>query len=149
MIHRFAAPTLSSRTKQLLLAVAGAAAISLAMAAGPASTAHAAWTNTFCVNAWLQPYGQSGDRCWMGVGYANHYSSFSVTAWERTGCVAVAGYFGEQITSWVCTSSAPGQVFTGVPNPPAGFYRGLIRNNNTRNPGSFSGGAYCNPEICV
>lgn len=147
MAHRSAAPALGTRTKRLLVALAAAAAISFAMASGPVSTADAAYTNTFCVNAWLQPYGQSGDRCWMGVGYANHYSSFSVTTQNRAGCVAVAGYYGEQISSWVC-AGAWGQVFTGPANPAAGFYRGLIRNNNLTYAAGFSGGAYCDPELC-
>jgi hypothetical protein len=148
MTHRSAAPALGARTKRFLIAVVAAAAMSFAMASGPVSTADAAYTGTFCTNVWLQPYGQSGDRCWMGVGYANHYSSFNIRTESRAGCVATAGYYGEQINSWVC-ASAYGWALNGVPNPTAGFYRGLIRNNNLSNPGSFSGGAYCDPEICT
>jgi hypothetical protein len=149
MTRQITVPSSGRRGMLLLAAVLAATAMSLAaLAAGPVSSAHAAYTNTFCVNAWLQPYGQAGHSCTMGVGYANHYSSFSVTTQGRAGCVAVAGYYGEQLTSWSCTG-ANSQQFIGVPNPAGGFYRATIRNNNTVNAGGFSGGAYCDPEICV
>jgi hypothetical protein len=148
MFQQITAPTIGRRAGTLLAAALVMAATALALLAGPLPSAHAAWTNAFCTNAWLQPYGQNGDRCVMGEGYANHYNSFSVTTQDRAGCVAATGYYGEQVTSWSCAGSW-GQQFIGLPNPAGSWYRGTIRNNNTGSAGGFSGGAYCNPEICV
>ncbi len=118
------------------------------MAAGPVSTASAAWTSSFCTNAVLQPYGQNGDTCVMGIGYANHYNDVAVETQGVSGCIAATGYYGEQVTSWSCVGPNT-QDIQYPPNPAASWYRGTIRSNNRSTAAAFSGSAYCDPTICV
>ena len=129
-------------TKLLVASVVAALLMAVTTAAGPIPKANAAYTWAFCSGAWLQPYGQNGDRCIMAQGYANHYGLIGVNTKNQAGCVAATGYNGEQVVSWACASFWQ-QARVYPPNP-EGWYRGIIRNNSAT-AAEYGGWADCWP----
>jgi hypothetical protein len=130
------------------LLAALAATVALSIAAGPVSSASAdpgpPWR--FCDGVWLAPYGQPGDRCFMPTSMAGDHMTLSVITWQRAGCVALLGYYGEQLDSWTC-GPATGGTFAATyyvaMSRPFGYYRAAIRNNNLSNTGQFNGAYLC------
>ena len=114
--------------------------LSSALAAGPVSSAVA--DDEFCTNVLLQPYGQTGDRCYEGLDKGNWYLSVVyVYTEDRAGCVTYAGYYGELYHSWECVGAHSGkQLYV---SPDGGWYRGVIRNNNLSYAARFRGKSSC------
>lgn len=130
---------MSKRAMALVAALAATVAMSFAMAQAPTASANLVG---FCSSVWLAPYGQAGDRCMQGQGAANNYINFAVNTYARSGCVAIAEYWGVQIDSWAC-APAYSTVNTFLGSKPPGLYRGFIRNNNTVHAATFGGLANC------
>lgn len=147
MVENNPAPSLARRARIALSVFIAATGLSISMATVSVPKADAAWTPEWCGNVWLAPYGSSGDRCMMGQGYANHYETLLVRTLERAGCVAAAGYHGEQVMNWVC-APAGGNFAVIYPPNPEGWYRGMVRNNNLSKWGQFTGLAFCESR-CV
>lgn len=87
----------------------------------------------FCQNAWLQPYGQGGDRCTAPQG-GNIWLVYVITQ-ARAGCETIQNN-GVLLNNWTC-----GGAYSSV-----GSYQdwskwshGIIRNNNLSFGGYFSG----------
>lgn len=127
----------------MLAALAVTVGVLTALASGPVSKADAVWTDIFCNQVWISPSG----TCTMGEGYANHYARFQVYTYERAGCVSATGYYGEQVMSWACVPA--GYIGTVNPPNPQGWYRGIIKNNNSNSWGKFTGWAACREGECV
>jgi len=108
-----------------------------AMAFLAAGTAPAAQADEFCKNAYLQPYGQYGDRCDMLVSQAGHFFEVGIQTSGRAGCVRIIGYYGEPVTNWQCTSAWSHTSILRAND--GGYYRGSIRNNNSTYGAYFSG----------
>jgi hypothetical protein len=65
----------------------------------------------------------------------------SVFTNERAGCVTYGDVWHNLMNSWSCTSSHS-QKDMYIPNN-GGWYRGIIRNNNTSYGGYFDGNVLC------
>jgi hypothetical protein len=105
-----------------------------------AATASSALAENFCTNAYLNPYGQSGDRCWA-PGHTTLTSAWIVTH-ERAGCVDIANGSNELMFSWVCgaAGSSPAIAASIYDFSHSGVFRkGVIRNNNLSFAGHFDG----------
>ena len=105
-----------------------------------AATASSALGENFCTNAYLQPYGKGGDRCWA-TGHTTLLSALVVTH-ERAGCVDIANGSNELMFSWVCgaAGSAPTSAASIFDFNHSGVFRkGVIRNNNLSLAGHFDG----------
>lgn len=103
------------------------------MLLGPVAKSYATQEN-FCTNVWLQPYGQSGDRCTAPNG--GNIQFINILTYERAGCADIENN-GSLLASWTCFgSNASGQVNYGGTR----WAHGIIRNNNLSSAGSFSGG---------
>jgi hypothetical protein len=108
---------------------------------GVASAEPSGGSHGFCTNAWLQPFGRSGDRCSAGKENWGHIMTVNLQTYERAGCVNYEGWYGELYRSWECTGNySTAQVI--VPHD-GGSYIGTIRNNNLSYAGKFSAGFYC------
>lgn len=135
--------TLPRQALKPLLVAAAAVALILPIA-GPAAKAEASPSNGinhFCKQAWLAPYGQSGDRCFAGHDLWGHIYNVTLETSQRAGCVNYAGWYYELYTSWVCTGNNSATSIY-VPSD-GGSYQGVIRNNNLNYGGNFSGREYC------
>jgi hypothetical protein len=123
---------LGKRGLALLAALAMTVAMLFALSAPPSASAA---TGGFCQSSWLQPYGQ----CHMPHSLANNHHTLAVQTTQRAGCVALLGYYGEQLDSWVCTgANSVGYYYTPAWRP-AGLYRGAIRNNNGTYASAYGG----------
>lgn len=122
----------------MLFLGAALAAATMFLATTP-SSAQAASEN-FCTNAWLNPHGWGGDRCWA-PGHTTLYQALVVTH-ERAGCVDIANGSNELMFAWVCgaAGSSPAAAASIYDFNHAGMFRkGVIRNNNTSQGGYFEG----------
>lgn len=132
------------RAVRLLAGFIAAAALLIAIAAGPAPKANAdlnGGVNYFCKDGWLSPYGQAGDRCFAGRDKWGHIHAVAIETKQRAGCVNYAGYYYELYTNWKCTGSY--SVSELILPKDGGSYMGVIRNNNLSYGGTFSGREYC------
>jgi hypothetical protein len=117
--------------------VAISASLSSVMAAGSVSEASAL---PFCDTVVLQPWGKAGDTCYAGLNQGGvGLAVVTLQTHERAGCVSYAGYYGELYHSWTCTGN--NSLVQVWPSQDGGWYRGVIRNNNTSWAARF-GGAY-------
>lgn len=124
----------------LLLLLASACTIYL----GSASTAKA--TEGFC-GVTLQPYGQSGDRCYS-LGRYVHVTH--MVTHDRAGCLSVANSSNQLLMSWYCAAagSSPAIANYLVFNDDGIRRKGVIRNNNLSYKGYFQGGVSCYRYEC-
>jgi hypothetical protein len=120
-------------------------AISIAMlfvAAPEDASAQEGWYwDEFCRNVWLSPLNKAGDHCYMPTSQAAHQVQVRLDTYERAGCIALTGYYGEQVSQWYCTSKESQKVIWVPANP--GLYRAIIRNNNLSYGGHFAGVRLC------
>jgi hypothetical protein len=126
------------------LALLAALVLGLGLTMGPvegASAVATAGSHNFCTNAWLQPFGRSGDRCSAGKENWGHIMTVSLQTYERAGCVNYEGWYGELYRSWECTGNYSSTSVV-VPHD-GGSYIGTIRNNNLSYAGKFSAAFYC------
>lgn len=133
-----------SRISPRYLTILGGVVVALVsfwLYAGPVSNAHAA--ENFCLKANLAKFGQPGDRCTAPNGHWNY--SVAVETFEQPGCETTENN-GELIDAWTCAlknSSVASFHSWGT------FSHGIIRNDNTKGAGIFSGGqAFCNFQNC-
>lgn len=98
-------------------------------------------SHNFCTPVWLQPFGQSGDRCSAGQAHWGRIQTVSIQTFERAGCVNYHGWYGEYYRSWACFGKGTSGYIT-VPRD-GGSYIGIIRNNNQSYGGQFRGGYTC------
>lgn len=131
-------PTLAlgKRGRVILATLAAAVAVSFAMIAGPVSPAKA---TQFCTNVDLGPNGQ----CHLPHAEAGNMSILSSYSPNRANCVALLGYYGEQLDSWVCSGAGTSPWYFVASWRPFGYYRAAVKNNNMSQPGNFSGFYYC------
>ena len=87
----------------------------------------------------LQPYGQSGDRCW---GASHHLRGVNMTTHERAGCVDIANGSNELLQSWQCVGSYSTSEIVGISDDGVNR-KGVIRNNNLSFTGWFIGSEFC------
>jgi hypothetical protein len=124
----------------LLAALAATVAMVFGMAAGPVSSANA---ETFCGGVTLGPNGQ----CHLPVAQAQDIFAISSYSAERANCVALLGYYGEQLDSWVCAKAGASPWYVTPLSKPFGFYRAAVKNNSLSQSGKFNGYVYCcNPH---
>jgi hypothetical protein len=130
-------------TRVATLAMAGvflAASILFFSATAPKASA-----SIFCANVQLAPFGSGGDRCWGPAMDAINWGEVRTT--NRAGCVDIADASNNLLASWNCT--AAGTSTTIFVSSPLGVYRKVvIRNNNTNNPGVFTGAQQCAWGTC-
>jgi hypothetical protein len=107
-----------------------------AMAAGPVSSASA---ERYCDGVTLGPNGQ----CHLPVGQAGNLSLLSSYSPDRANCVALLGYYGEQLDSWVCAKAEISPWYAVASWRPFGYYRAAVKNNNLNQSGLFVGYYYC------
>jgi len=116
-----------------------------AIAAGPVSTAAAGnYATPFCDTptgpVWLDPAWTGNYRC-DGADSVSGYERDYVllNTYERAGCLNYADVWHNLQTSWVCIPK--GTEFGGRIDirRDGGWYRGVIRNNNTSYGGHFKG----------
>jgi hypothetical protein len=112
--------------------------LGLWMTKGPVQQASA---KNFCTEVWLQPFGQSGDRCDAGKENWGHIMQVFVYTYQRAGCANYHGWYGEYYKSWWCVPNNSGG-YISVPQD-GGSYIGVIRNNNLSYGGKFSGNFTC------
>ena len=128
---------LGKRGMLLLGAVMAAAAMYFA------TTASSAQAENFCINATLQPFGHSGDRCTAPTG--GYQYSVAVVTNERAGCETTVNN-GVLLASWTCVGAK--NIISSTHNY-FQFAHGIIRNNNLSFSGVFSGDQhYCLTEGC-
>jgi hypothetical protein len=130
---------LQLQLRRLVLLCTGFACVlaTLVVLLGPTARANASSSGWFCLSAWLQPYGQSGDSCGQGIEYTNHMFGIAIVAGERAGCVRGLGYYGEPQTGWQCAAAGTNN-WIYFPND-GRWTRGEIRNNNSSSPSHESG----------
>lgn len=131
---------LGRRAKLWLGAVIASAAMLLAVSAGPVSTASAVTPGSynFC-EGWLGPWqGFFNGRC-DAPDSVSGYGVYRVTVftYERAGCVNYGDVWHNLMTNWSCTGNHT-EKHLYVPDN-GGWYRGIIRNNNTSKGGNFAG----------
>lgn len=119
-----------------LAAVALLAAAIATLAMGPVSPAKA---TLFCGGVTLGPNGQCHSPK-SEAGDLNILSSYSP---DRANCVALLGYNGEQLDSWVCAAKGASPWYVTSPSRPFGYYRAAVKNNNMSQSGTFNGYYYC------
>jgi hypothetical protein len=123
-----------------LTAVVAAAALLSCVSAGSSLTAPAKaefFAAHFC-NGWLSPAWTGNYRCDApdNVSGYNRENVFIATP-ERAGCVDYADVWHNLMASWVCYGKgANGGISV---RRDGGWYRGVIRNNNTSYGGNFVG----------
>jgi hypothetical protein len=128
--HRF-----RSGIAALLVVAALVASTASALAFGPVDRASA--NEPFCTNIILQPWGKAGDTCYANPNQGGALALATIQTHERAGCVTYAGYYGEFYHTWVCTgNNSLANVYV---NQTSGWYRGVIRNNNTNWAARFAG----------
>lgn len=130
-------------THRRLFAVCGVAMVlflGLWMTKGPVQQA-SAWSKDFCTGVWLQPFGQSGDRCGSGKESWARLQQVKLQTFTRAGCVNYHGWYGEYYEPWQCVGSNTWSI-KQVPWD-GGSYIGIIRNNNLSYGGNFSGTIVC------
>lgn len=117
----------------LLAALGGV--ILACLLAGPVTKSYAV-IEGFCINARLQPYGQSGDRCTAPNGGNIVY--VRLTTNERAGCADIENN-GTLLTSWTCYPSGTvnDTYYSGQQ-----WAHGIIRNNNLSSAGTFTGAQF-------
>jgi hypothetical protein len=140
------AASIRRRARFWLGAIIVSAGLVFAMAAGPISNAGAVQPGSynFC-ETWLAPWqgeGQFHGRCDAGDGISGYkVNRVSVFTYERAGCVNYGDVWHNLMKSWSCTTSNS-QKDIYLPND-GGWYRGIIRNNNTSKGGNFAGNVIC------
>jgi len=128
--------SLGRRGKLLVATLAATVASAFAMAAMPVSSANAAY---FCYYVTIGPNGQ----CHLPQSLAQDIWIIKSHGVERASCVALLGYYGEQLDSWVCAAAGHDSSYTVAPWRPFGYYRSAVKNNNLSKSGQFYGEIYC------
>jgi hypothetical protein len=143
----YASLTEAGRGAKLWLgAIFVSAGLLIAVAAGPVSNASAVEPGSynFC-EKWEDPWqgeGQFHGRCDAPDSVSGYkLLRVSVFTYERAGCVDYADVWHNIMNSWSCTTSNS-QKDIYPPND-GGWYRGIIRNNNTSKGGNFAGNVLC------
>lgn len=126
-------PTLSRGSASFLATLITALGLYFAVLA---PSAHAA--ENFC-GVTLQPYGQSGDRCY---GASHHIYGVNLVTYERAGCVDIANGSNELLQSWQCVGASSGYEIQGIPNDGVNR-KGVVRNNNLSFTGFFNAAEFC------
>jgi hypothetical protein len=124
------------RGMALLAALAATVAMLFAMAAGPVSSANAL---SFGENTTLGPNGQMHSP----TGQAGDLFLLSSYSPNRAHCVALLGFYGEQLDNWVCAGSSSTSWYSVAEWRPPGYYRAAVKNNNMSQSGTFTGYTYC------
>lgn len=124
------------RGMALLAALAATVAMLFAMAAGSVSSANA---ESFGENTTLGPNGQMHSP----IGQAGDLWLLSSYSPNRANCVALLGYYGEQLDSWVCAGAGTTAWYQVAESRPFGYYRAAVKNNNMSQSGTFTGHTYC------
>jgi len=119
-----------------LVTLAATVASAFFMAAGPVSSANATW---FCFEVTLGPNGQ----CHSPQSQAGDMWVLKSYSPDRAHCIALLGYYGEQLDSWSCAGKGNDQYYEVAPWRPFGYYRAAVKNNNLSQPGTFYGNTYC------
>jgi hypothetical protein len=122
----------------LLTTLAVSLSISSALAAAPVSQAGA---TAFCNNVTLQAWGKAGDTCYAGLDQGGTLFNVQLYTFERAGCLTYAGYYGELYHTWQCVGNNSSTEIVVPDN--GGWYRGVIRNNNTQWAARFGGSYAC------
>lgn len=111
---------------------------------GPVQSASAVepGSHYFCTG-WLGPWqGFYNGRCDAPDSVSGYgLMRVSVFTGERAGCVTYGDVWHELKKNWSCTSNHS-QKDMYIPND-GGWYRGIIRNNNTNYGGFFDGNVLC------
>jgi hypothetical protein len=128
--------SLGKRGMVLLAVLAATVVMVLAVVAGPVSSANA---ETFCGGVTLGPNGQ----CHLPHAQAQDIFAISSYSPDRANCVALLGYYGEQVDSWVCAPKESSPWYVMAPWRPFGYYRAAVKNNNLSQSGQFNGYVYC------
>lgn len=108
------------------------------------SSASAAYAGKFCQGAWLAPYGQGGDRCWGSAERSLNWAA--VETHERAGCVDIADGANNLTQAWACGAAGSGSGYAmavSIPIDPNGYFKGVIRNNNSTYGAYFGGEQAC------
>ncbi len=138
----------SSIKKTALLSIAGtliSAALFFTLAAPRA------WAGEYCGTAsspaWVNPYGQGGDKCWGPA--VSQLTFATVRTYERAACVTIAEGT-DFLTSWVCgaAGSAPEYAASASKFNPKYSWKGVIRNNNLTYGTHVSGWYACTYYQC-
>lgn len=128
--------SLTKRGRFLFAALVSTVAMASALVAGPISSASA---DPFCANVNLGPNGQ----CHLPHAQAGNLSILSSHSPNRANCVALLGYYGEQLDSWVCAAAGTSPWYYVASWRPFGYYRAAVKNNSLSQSGNFTGFYYC------
>lgn len=133
---------ISSRAAFLLAAFTVATTVFGVVSAGSAPRANAEAAAWFCPSngeLWLGPWlGDFNGRCDAPDNVSGYNrNSANIYTNERAGCVDYADVWHNIIDSWRCV---PNHSIGGISiRQDGGWYRGIIRNNNTSQGGYFHG----------
>lgn len=134
------------RARLLLTAIIASAGLLVAVTAGPVPIAGAVAPGSynFC-EKWEDPWqgeGQFHGRCDAPDSISGYgLLRVSVFTYERAGCVNFGDVWHNLMNSWSCTTSNSQKDMNIVDG--SGWYRGIIRNNNTSKGGNFAGNVLC------
>jgi len=128
-----------SYTALLIIAVVLLASLSIGTQRAQASPAYLHFCPTGGTWVWLDPAWTGNYRC-DGADSVSGYGRYKVEidTFERAGCVDYADVWHNLITSWVCF---PKETWYGAISvrQDGGWYRGVIRNNNSTYAARFGG----------
>lgn len=131
---------LVSKALLTLVGVFVAAALFFGISASKASAGN--FCGTPSSPAWVNPYGQGGDKCWgnalPGLNYA------AVITFQRAGCVTLAEGTN-LLTAWVCgaAGSNPSNAAEVYKWNYSNWWKGVVRNNNVSYGTNITGGHNC------
>lgn len=132
----------SARRTALAIGSAVVLLLALWMSVGPTTKAKADVKGyyQFCSNAWVQPYGQAGDRCASPLG--GYLWMVQVSSYEHSACVSYLNNVGNVASSWACTPG-PNNFATKYFVEDGVWRRGIVRNNTTNSGAHIAGKQDC------